>query len=285
MIDSETVPAYCFANVNTPRPDASGEPGRFDRMQTLAKTNPARLHPEPVRYRAIAAAERYGRGLPNLTDLADRYGSDKGSSKHRYTELYNMLFQPFRDGPIGFLEMGLQIGGPELGQSQDRATTDLPSVRMWLEYFSAATIIGLDVSDFGWFRHERFQFIRCDMDERANIVAAAATMPALDIIVDDASHASHHQQNGFLDLFPKLNAGGLYIIEDLRWQPEPYERTGITRTADLFQSYLRTGVFEHGDAGVAAGFNDLRLDISGCFVFQVRYDKARRDQVAVIHKR
>lgn len=235
--------------------------------------------------RALPAEARRGRGLPNLTDLADRFGSDKGSSKHRYTELYNMLFQPLRERPLTFLEMGLQIGGPELGAGADRATTDLPSVRMWLEYFPAATVIGLDVSDFGWFAHDRFRFVRCDMDDRAALAAAAAAMPAPDIAIDDASHASHHQQNAFLELFPRLAAGGLYIIEDLRWQPETYEKAGITKTADLFQSYLRTGVFAHADAGVADAFNALRPDISGCFVFQVRYDKARRDQVAVIHKR
>ena len=34
-----------------------------------------------------------------------------------------------------------------------------------------------------------------------------------------------------------------------------------------------------------AAFEALSGDISGCFVFQVRYTKTRRDQVAVIHKR
>ena len=228
---------------------------------------------------------RHGRGLPNLTDLADRYGSDKGSAKHRYTELYNMLFQPFRNSPIRFLEMGLQIGGPELGHSQDRATTDLPSVRMWLEFFAKAQIWGLDVSDFGWFSHERFQFVRCDMDDRANIAGVAAAMPPMDIMIDDASHASHHQQNAFLELFPRLNDGGLYIIEDLRWQPETYERKGITKTADLFQSYVQTGVFSHSDPALADAFNALRLDMSGCFLHQVHFVKSRRDQVLVVHKR
>ena len=236
-------------------------------------------------YKPLPAAARYGRGLPNLTDLADKFGSDKGSGKHRYTELYNLLFQPFRDQPIGFLEMGLQIGGPELGQHADRATTDLPSVRMWLAYFSQAKINGLDVSDFSWFKHDRFTFTRCDMDKRENIAAAARDLPPLDIMLDDASHASHHQQNAFLELFPRLNAGGIYIIEDLRWQPEAYETPGITRTADLFQSYLATGVFEHNDKAISAAFNDLRLDMSGCFLHQVHYNKARRDQVAVIQKR
>ena len=65
----------------------------------------------------------------NLTDLADRYGSDKGTIKHRYTELYHMLFNPFRHRKINFLEMGLLIGGPEHGVSAGRETRDLPSVR------------------------------------------------------------------------------------------------------------------------------------------------------------
>jgi hypothetical protein len=221
----------------------------------------------------------------NLTDLADRFGSDKGSAKHRYTELYQMLFLPYRDRAIDLLEMGLQIGGPEHGESADRKTTDLPSVRMWLEYFPKAQIHGLDVSDFSWFTADRFTFHRCDMEERRKIAATAAALPELDIILDDASHASHHQQNAFLELFPRLRSGGLYIIEDLRWQPEAYEQQGITKTAELLRSFSEGRVFKHADPKVAADFNAQAAQISGCFVFQVRYDKKRKDQVAVIHKR
>lgn len=221
----------------------------------------------------------------NLTDLADRFGSDKGSTKHRYTELYHMLLHPYRNQAITFLEMGLLIGGPEHGIDADRATADLPSIRMWLEYFPKARIHGLDVSDFAWFEHDRFTFHRCDMNARENIAAAARDMPALDVIIDDASHASHHQQNGFLHLFPQLKSGGLYIIEDLRWQPEAYEKKGITKTADLFRNFAETRVFAHKDPATQAAFAALAPDISGCFVFQARYDKKRKDQVAVIHKR
>lgn len=225
------------------------------------------------------------KGAVNLTDLADRYGSDKGSTKHRYTELYHMLFTPYRNRAIAFLEMGLQIGGPEHGASADRKTTDLPSVRMWLEFFPKARIHGLDVSDFSWFAADRFTFHRCDMDARSKIARVAVDMPGFDIILDDASHASHHQQNAFLELFPKLKSGGIYIIEDLRWQPEAYERPGITKTAELFRGFSQARAFRHADPAVEAEFAALAPDISGCFLFQVRYDRTRRDQVAVIHKR
>lgn len=226
-----------------------------------------------------------GATRPDLTELADRFGSDKGRAKHRYTELYQMLFHPWRDRAITFLEMGLLIGGPEHGHSADRETRDLPSVRMWLEYFSKARILGLDVSDFGWFQHPRFRFFRCDMDDPAAIAAAAAKMPVPDIIIDDASHASHHQQAAFLTLFPRLRAGGLYIIEDLRWQPPAYERPGITRTADLFRGFSEARRFTHVDPETEAAFAALAPAISGCFLFQAGYDRKRRDQVAVIHKR
>ncbi len=220
-----------------------------------------------------------------LPELAERYGSDKGPRKHRYTELYELLFRPFRDTEITFVEMGLLIGGPEHGFDAGRETRDLPSIRMWLDYFSRASIVGLDISDFSWFDHPRFRFVQCDMDARANIARAGAEIGEANIIIDDASHASHHQQNGFLELFPQLASGGLYVIEDLRWQPKTFEKPGITKTAALFRGFAEQRRFDHCDPDTQAAFDALADDISGCFVFQAHYTKTRRDQVAVIHKR
>ena len=75
------------------------------------------------------------------------------------------------------------------------------------------------------------------------------------------------------------------MVEDLRWQPKMMEKPGITKTADLFQGYQVEGVFSHNDPEVQEQFNALRKDISGCFVFQAGFNKNKRDQVAVIHKR
>lgn len=223
--------------------------------------------------------------IENLTVLADRYGSDKGSTKHRYTELYHLLFHAMRGRAITFLEMGLLIGGPELGGDADRKTADLPSVRMWLEYFPKAKIFGLDVSDFSWFKDKRFRFFRCDMEQRENIAVACQKMPKFDVILDDASHASHHQQFGFLELFGQLKSNGIYIIEDLRWQPDAYERPKFTKTAALFQSYLHDGKFSHKSPEIAEAFNALIPQLSGVFIHQVRFCKERRDQVLVVHKK
>ncbi|MEM6481931.1 MAG: hypothetical protein AAF922_10010 [Pseudomonadota bacterium] len=221
----------------------------------------------------------------NLTDLADRFGSDKGSKKHRYTELYHMLFHAYRQQKFSFLEMGLLIGGPEQGNHPDRETTDAPSIRMWLEYFPNAKIHGLDVSDFSWFKHDRFAFHRCDMGERENIKTAFAEIdPVPEIVLDDASHASHHQQFAFLEIFPKLPSGALYVIEDLRWQPNAMELENFTKTAHLFRGWLNDRVFAHKDAALAEEFNAMSHMISGCIIEPVRFMKGRKDQVLVVHK-
>ena len=257
-------------------PDASPIP---------VKKKPDQEATPPAPAKAAAPVNIESTDRVNLTQLADKYGSDKGSSKHRYTELYHMLFAPMRAQQLNFLEMGLFIGGPEHGVDKDRVTTDLPSIKMWLEYFPKAQIHGLDVSDFSWYKDDRFTFVRCDMDTRENIEDATADLPEMDIILDDASHASHHQQNAFLELFPKLKSGGLYIIEDLRWQPSMMEQEGITKTAELFGGYSKSQQFSHVDKEIEAELNALAPYISGCFVFQAQIDKKKRDQVAVIHKR
>jgi hypothetical protein len=243
-------------------------------------------HPKNMIRRKLCADPDggYSNIASDLNFLAERMGSDKGPSKHRYTELYQMLFWPFVEREINFLEMGLLRGGPEQGKDADRATADCPSIRMWLSYFKKARIHGLDVSDFSWFRDERFSFYRCDMGNRRAVALAARALPDMDIIIDDASHASHHQQNAFLEFFPRLRRGGLYLIEDLRWQPTHMEQEGITKTGDLFFHYQVAKEFKHSDPEVEVKLNALKPMIAGCFVFQEGYHKKKRNQVAVIQK-
>lgn len=239
-------------------------------------------HPVPGR---LPMEDRYGRGQVNLTDIADKHGVDKGSKRHRYAELYQMLFLSMRGRKLNVMELGLQDGGPEHEFPVDRATTDMPSIRMWQEYFPKAHVFGLDVCDFSAFADDRFTFVQADLEDREAVRVAVADLPRLDIVVDDASHASHHQQQAFLEIFPKLASGGFYTIESLRWQPAHMERDGFTKSADLFYGYQKTGGFQHSDVKLQDELNALRVDISGCFMYQVGFDKSRKDQLAVIQKR
>jgi hypothetical protein len=90
---------------------------------------------------------------------------------------------------ITFLEPGLLIGRPEHGADADRATRDLPSIRMLPDYFPQARIHGLDVSDFAGFAHDRSTFHRCDMEDPDQITRANdAVDPAPEIVIGDVSH-------------------------------------------------------------------------------------------------
>lgn len=160
-----------------------------------------------------------------LTLLANRYGSDKGSmhgDRHRYAELYDVLWSAERGRVSRMAELGLARGGPETLAGAVERRGDSPSARIWHDYFPQAEIFGFDISDFSHLEAElpRFRFLRGDCGSQEDLAAFARMIGnEVDIIVDDASHASYHQQFALRELFPCLRPGGLYVIEDLHWQP------------------------------------------------------------------
>jgi SAM-dependent methyltransferase len=114
---------------------------------------------------------------------------------------------------------------------------------MWLEYFPQAHVTGFDISDFSSIRHDRFTFLRGDSGKREDVERIWTLGRKFDIILDDASHASYHQQLGLAVLFDCLKPGGLCIIEDLGWQPGPIEAglPAVPKTARVLADYMATG--------------------------------------------
>jgi len=198
--------------------------------------------------------------LLSLTELANKYKSDKGTEhfdKHGYTIVYETLFSPLKSQPITFLEIGLCIGGPEFGEHLlNRIPTDMPSIRMWTEYFDKARIYGFDINDFTHLEDEfrNFKFVKGDLSSKQdilNLVEITARNEGkqnsivYDVVLDDASHASFHQQQAFSILFPCLQPNGLYIIEDLHWQSLSYEEKlpKVPKTLDVFLDIKNGGKF------------------------------------------
>ena len=237
-------------------------------------------------------------GPPNLTELANRFNSDKGteySEKHGYTLVYEQLFSPLKSTSIVFLEIGLCIGGPEFGMFlSDRIPTDIPSIRIWSEYFEQAKIYGFDINDFSHLESEvdNFQFIQGDLSQERDLVNLAETAAQLeaveghavyDVILDDGSHASFHQQQALVLLFPYLKAGGIYIIEDLHWQSPTYEESlpTVPKTIDILKQLSES--------------ENQFIDLPENYLFQARILDLRRDiesihfycddKLAVIHKK
>lgn len=227
----------------------------------------------------------------NLTVLADRYGSDKGTRAqhpHNYTFFYDLLLGSRRESVRNMLEIGLLVGGPEVGASADRQTGKLPSIRMWLDYFPQAMVHGFDISDFSFFEHPRFRFTRGDSGVAADLEKVVAGGQRFDFIIDDGSHASFHQQLAFQTLFPHLEPGGLYIIEDLHWQSPAYETQlpPTMLTAELFDHWFQTRQFPPMRCEELAALPALADQINFAFLVNQPFIGAeRRVKVAVIQKK
>ncbi len=180
-----------------------------------------------------------------LMQLADCYGSDKGTLRtaHRYTRVYEHFFRPIRNDALVIAEMGLlrsDVDGRKPSCAAEGETTAVaysaPSLQMWRAYFPNADIFGFDIDDFSAVKIDNCNILRGDMSSKADLLRLAhAIGRPIDIIIDDASHASHHQQIALGTLFPFVRDGGFYIIEDLHWQNDLLEVHNAPKTRDLLR--------------------------------------------------
>jgi hypothetical protein len=179
-----------------------------------------------------------------LTLLANRFQSDKGNQcfdRHHYTRLYSALFRDFRDHPIRLLELGLLLPGMRRRANQ---ANQAPSLEMWAAYFPNAQILGFDIEDFSYVSLPRCTIFRGDMGSRDDLrELVEQTRGDFDIIIDDGSHASQHQQIALGTLFPHVVAGGIYVIEDLQYQPPKIESPSVPKTRDVLRRAQVNGSF------------------------------------------
>lgn len=146
-------------------------------------------------------AYELGGGLPRtLDELALKHGTDKSSKVHFYTRHYERYFAPLRDKELKILEIGIQEG---------------KSLKMWRDYFPNATIIGVDKVDSGQYGEDRVIIVQADQSKENQLLQLISYFGSFDIIIDDGSHINKDMLLTFETLFPALNPGGLYVVEDL----------------------------------------------------------------------
>ena len=131
--------------------------------------------------------------------------TDKENPNHHYiSKLYSDEFQKYLNRDINLLEIGLGSGG---------------SLLLWNDYFTNAKIYAIDSGT-----DPRFNICIDVVKDCANInlIKSDAYLPGLtdmlpnfDIIIDDGPHTKDSHLK-CLDLYlPKLNPGGILIIEDI----------------------------------------------------------------------
>jgi hypothetical protein len=114
---------------------------------------------------------------------------------------------------------------------------------MWSRYLPSAHIVGFDIEDFSAVSSPRVSIYRGDASSRQDLLEMIhATGGQFDIIIDDASHASHHQQIALGVLFEHVSPGGLYVIEDLHWQPPELEHPDAPKTGEFLRRLSVQGI-------------------------------------------
>jgi hypothetical protein len=155
-------------------------------------------------------------------------------NKHHYTRAYVEYFRHFRDQPIELCEIGLLH--PSAKRDASGSYNKAPSLFMWSDYFYNGRVTGFDIDDFSAVKRDRLRIIRGDQSRRDDLAQLAPPEgKSYDVVIDDGSHASHHQQISLGYLFKFVRPGGYYFIEDLAWQPPELEPPGAPKTLKVLE--------------------------------------------------
>lgn len=140
-----------------------------------------------------------------LQVLGDKYGTDKGQSSHTYfgrsyLDIYHSYFAAERESFKTVFEIGVLRG---------------ESLRMWEEYFPKAEIWGLDINPAAASVKSAIIRVVTGSQTDPDAIACVAPKNNFDLVVDDGSHVVNHIVRTFELIWPRVNPGGFYCIEDL----------------------------------------------------------------------
>jgi Methyltransferase domain len=139
---------------------------------------------------------------------------------HHYLEIYHRHFERFRGRSPVVVEIGVYHGG---------------SLQMWREYFGkGAHIVGVDVNpECRMLAGESITVLIGDQADRRFLAQLRESFPRIDIVIDDGGHRMEQQVTAFEELYPHLQADGVYLCEDIH----------TSYMAEYGGGYLREGSF------------------------------------------
>lgn len=132
-------------------------------------------------------------------DVANKYGTDKGSAFHGYMEHYERILSNRKVDKL--FEIGVANGF---------------SLYTWREIFPDALIVGCDIEEHcRLHQRTRTAVLIADAANPAQMHAVSQLHGPFDVVIDDGSHDHHEVSMAFEELYPRLAPGGVYIVEDL----------------------------------------------------------------------
>jgi len=155
------------------------------------------------------------RNTKDFFDLALQAKTDKFSWKsgvgHRYECAYGKYLPPLRHRFLKLLEIGLGCGmqnGPGM------------SVEFWRAYLLNVSIVVLEYNETcsrDWqSQHQgEAELVIGNQEDETMLRQLIARYGPFDIVIDDGGHLMSQQMTSFRVLFPAVQPGGVYFLEDL----------------------------------------------------------------------
>jgi DNA-binding transcriptional MerR regulator len=137
-------------------------------------------------------------------------GTDKSSLAGDYLRHYEEIFSSLRHEKFNLIEIGVFHGA---------------SVRLWPRFFTAATVIGVDIDPRCRAYENENERVKIEIGSQADpefLHKLASAYPPR-IVIDDGSHRSDHNIFTFEHLFPAVVPGGYYVIEDIHFHLDKHE--------------------------------------------------------------
>mgnify|MGYP001581131233 CR=1 FL=1 len=138
--------------------------------------------------------------METLDEIGLRHKTDKSTMTHHYLGVYESYLKDWRDKEFTLIELGIAAGN---------------SLKMWHQAFPKAKIIGIDINpDCAGYCEPPIEVYIGSQTDTVFLDSVLAKIGVPDVIIDDGSHVGADMIFSFRHLFPKMKAGGFYVVED-----------------------------------------------------------------------
>jgi len=163
--------------------------------------------------------------MKTLDEIANLYGTDKGSNVHDYCRKYEKYLPFKREENLKIFEIGVARGD---------------SLRMWKDYYYNSNIFSIDVlPECKQYEEERITIEIGSQTDSIFLDRLCYKYAPFDMIIDDGSHINSDVIYSFKHLFEYVRSGGVYIVEDASTSYWPDYGGGINKKESTIE-YFKT---------------------------------------------
>lgn len=150
-----------------------------------------------------------------------------GKKEHKYHRFYETILDPHKDNVRSVLEIGSNYGY---------------GLNAWKEYFPNAQIYGIDRKEKYRIEKNRIKTFIGDYQDVEFMEGVLDEIGIPEVVIDDCDHNGQHMLNTFQLIFPRMQSGTWYFLEDMRDAKDPIMRDYLSTMTDNLLRSRRHGV-------------------------------------------